>query len=205
MHSEKNTANIELAVGICGHRWVRESPELQAATDKVVEKIERHYSVQGIRLLSPLAEGADRIVAKRILSFPKVYLVALLPFPVKEYLMDFSGPESVEEFRDLFGRANQVIELPGQQNREQAYVSLAKTLLDQCDVLIGVWDGKPANGRGGTAEIVQEARRRGMPLAWILHGKPDARIRKMIANEEAMSDIVFERFPMDKSKPEPEN
>lgn len=194
MHSENNTADNELAIGICGHRWVRESLELLSAIDKVVEKIEQDYSFQSLKLVSPLAEGADRVVAKQMLLSSNAALVALFPFPVEDYLVDFSTPVSVREFRDLFVQANQVIELPGHLNREEAYVALGKTLLDQSDVLIAVWDGKPANGRGGTAEIVQEARERGMPLAWIHHTQP-GKMETVVTPDAVQMRLIFERFP----------
>src|SRR5439155_12740709 len=38
---------------------------------------------------------------------------------------------------------------------------------DRCDVLIALWDGQPARGRGGTAEVVALARRVGRPLICI--------------------------------------
>jgi hypothetical protein len=38
---------------------------------------------------------------------------------------------------------------------------------DQCDALVAVWDGQPARGRGGTADIVAYARKKRRPLAWI--------------------------------------
>jgi len=194
MHSENKTTDIELAIGICGHRWVRESSELLSAIDKVVEKIEQDYSFQSLKLISPLAEGADRVVAKRMLLSSNAALVALLPFPVEDYLVDFSTPVSVREFRDLFVQANQIIELPGHLTREEAYVALGKTLLDQSDVLIAVWDGKPANGRGGTAEIVQEVRERGMPLAWIHHTQP-GKMETVVTPDADQMRLIFERFP----------
>ena len=45
-------------------------------------------------------------------------------------------------------------------------------MVDRCDVLIAVWDGEPARGPGGTAEIVAYALERGRP---IVHIRPDVR------------------------------
>lgn len=39
--------------------------------------------------------------------------------------------------------------------------------MDNCDVLLALWNGKPAAGQGGTAEIVHYARQKGCPLFWI--------------------------------------
>lgn len=40
-------------------------------------------------------------------------------------------------------------------------------MLDASDVLVAVWDGEPAQGLGGTAEIVELARHLKKPLLWI--------------------------------------
>jgi len=205
MKSEFKTANVELVIGITGHRWVKESQELLNAIDKVLEKITQVYSYRSLKLISPLAEGADRIVARRILSLPDANLVALLPFPMQDYLEDFATPESEREFRELYQRADQVIELPGSQVRDEAYVALGKILLDHSNILIAIWDGEPANGRGGTAEIVLEARGRGLPLAWIVHKQPGSIESDVIPPEEDQESVIFERFPSQKPVSEPEN
>jgi hypothetical protein len=195
MDSENKITNTELTIGISGHRWLKESHQFMDAINKVLEEINRVYSFRKLKLLSPLAEGADSIVAKRILSLSNTHLIALLPLPVEEYLEDFSTPESVKEFQEFLHRADQVIELPGNQVREDAYVALGRALLDQCDILVAIWDGEPARGRGGTAEIVREARTRGMPLAWILHKQPESSRSEMSPSEEGQIEVFFERFP----------
>ena len=191
IHADANA----LVVGISGHRWVRESPELLLAIDRVIVKINHTYSNLGFKILSPLAEGADRIVAKRMLLSSEARLIGLLPFPVDDYLSDFSTPESVKEFQDLFGKADEVIELSGNRVRDDAYAALGKVLLDECTVLIAIWDGEPARGRGGTAEIVQAARNRGLPLAWILYKQPESSGSEMRPSEERQIEVFFERFP----------
>ncbi|WP_198036875.1 hypothetical protein [Nocardia sp. BMG51109] len=40
-------------------------------------------------------------------------------------------------------------------------------MLDDADELFAVWDGKPARGYGGTADVVAVARQRGMPVTVI--------------------------------------
>jgi len=43
----------------------------------------------------------------------------------------------------------------------------SNVMLDQADRLFAVWDGKPARAYGGTADVVAEARKRGMPVTII--------------------------------------
>ncbi|NUP64306.1 MAG: hypothetical protein HOW71_19265 [Nonomuraea sp.] len=37
-------------------------------------------------------------------------------------------------------------------------------MLDDAEVLFAIWDGQPARGYGGTADVVAEARRREVPV-----------------------------------------
>ncbi|PMX86640.1 hypothetical protein C1X43_34300, partial [Pseudomonas sp. GW460-C3] len=45
-----------------------------------------------------------------------------------------------------------------------AYLDCGIETVNACDVLVALWDGEPARGRGGTAEIVTYARELGQPL-----------------------------------------
>jgi hypothetical protein len=40
-------------------------------------------------------------------------------------------------------------------------------MLDRAEHLFAVWDGKPARGYGGTADVVAEARQRAIPVTVI--------------------------------------
>jgi hypothetical protein len=64
-------------------------------------------------LVSPLAEGADRLVAQRALATGWT-LRALLPFEATRYEEDFQGDGSVGEFRELLARAVGVEVVPDQ-------------------------------------------------------------------------------------------
>jgi hypothetical protein len=56
-------------------------------------------------------------------------------------------------------------------------------LLDNCDLLIAVWDGEHSRGRGGTREIMGQAARRGMPVIVIPPDGSDLTIRGSIHAE----------------------
>ncbi|MFJ8953478.1 hypothetical protein ACIRO1_25525 [Streptomyces sp. NPDC102381] len=43
-------------------------------------------------------------------------------------------------------------------------MAAGKEVVDQSDVLLAVWDGKPAGGKGGTADVVAYAQRQGMDV-----------------------------------------
>jgi hypothetical protein len=110
---------------------------------------------------SSLAEGADRLVARALLE-RGARLVAVLPFEPADYRGDFSTSASTSDFDELLALASQVrVTTTTDASREAAYEAAGRAILHACDVLIAVWDGLPARGRGGTAQIVEEARERG--------------------------------------------
>ncbi|MBF9152231.1 hypothetical protein [Novosphingobium jiangmenense] len=166
-------------VGIVGHR-----PDRLEDAGKIAEQIGRLLSaiesaisdlssgsVAGaghrIRLVSALAEGADRIAARVALGQGKA-LVAVLPFPAEVYQGDFADEASRADFAALLQAATSTIVLDGTtQARERAYDRAGLLLLDNVDLLIAVWDGGPGRGRGGTREVIEEAARRSVPLVTI--------------------------------------
>ena len=123
-------------------------------------------------ILSSLAEGADRLVARVGLEFPGVDLHALLPLAPEDYRRDFASAASRAEFDALLARASSVEVLPPADTREAAYVNAGRVLVDRCDAVVAIWDGGPARGPGGTADVVAYAREKGRPLHWILSGDP---------------------------------
>jgi FtsH-binding integral membrane protein len=158
-----------LWVGVTGHRSLVEDPRLVQQLREVVQRIRRlppPSAATPVRLgvVSPLAEGADRLVAREILRLEGSALEAALPLPPEQYVGDFTTPVSRAEFQELLEGASMVTVLAAGGNRDEAYLRVGQYVVDRCDVLIAIWDGLPARGQGGTAEIVQRARQRGVPM-----------------------------------------
>jgi hypothetical protein len=178
-------STTSLAVGVTGHRRlgsVIESnvehtvPDILADIEQIADEVSARYprskDTSTLQITSSLAEGADRLVA-RIAVDRGWRLCAPLPFRRNEYERDF--PNSVNEFRSLLACAKKtglVIELDGTRAQSgNAYLQAGRIMLEHSDVLIAVWDGKIANGEGGTGQIVEEARRRGVI---VIHFAADA-------------------------------
>jgi hypothetical protein len=77
----------------------------------LLREFQKRYSSTPIVLLSPLAEGADRLVAEVALEVG-ARLVVPLPMPQHLYEEDFRSPESLAEFRCLLERAEHCITVP---------------------------------------------------------------------------------------------
>src|SRR5208337_3311670 len=183
-----------IRIGVTGHRKLDNPAAVQALVTKAiaaeVEKLFPEASRRNIervrragttaisfRVLSPLAEGADRVVARAVLSDPNARLDVVLPLALEDYLEDFTSEESRKEFEELLSRCRKPVSLrmrriqddcrdAGDQAelRRDAYRQVGQYVVDHCDVLIAIWDGQPSRGRGGTAETVQYAQEQSRPI-----------------------------------------
>lgn len=153
-------------LGVTGHRDLTPSARLTAAVEAVLSEARGLAASRDERLalISPLAEGADRLAARLALAAGGVELHALLPLTPDDYRRDFATAASRREFADLLRRAAAVEVLPPPHRRPHAYRALGEELVRRCDLLLAIWDGGPVRGAGGTAEVVALARRRGLPL-----------------------------------------
>jgi hypothetical protein len=143
-------------------RLIRESAQAALTTDDVAGKADTFT----LRIVSPIAEGADRLVAQAGLDLGAA-LQCPLPLPRDDYINDFTTADSKKAFNALLARAERVFELDASGDRKDAYLEVGRLVLSQSDVLIAIWDGKRAKGRGGTAEIVAEALARRTPVIWL--------------------------------------
>src|SRR5262245_29115360 len=107
-----------------------------------------------IAIVSPLAEGADRLCAEMAVD-RGFELRAPLPFAESEYSRDV--PDTVKDFDRLIDRARTtggVVNLGGDteqgEPRNKAYMAVGEFVVRNCDLLIALWDGKPSRGYGGT-------------------------------------------------------
>ena len=184
-----------VAVGVSGHRNLPDIQAISNAIDEVLGTIHAVYGDGPIQVISPLAEGADRMVVWRAMAYYSVRLVVPLPLETSDYMLDFKSTSSKAEFITLLEQADQIYELPAEDTRDACYLAAGIYVLDHSDVLIAVWDGMPPQGTGGTADIVVEARRRGMPMAWVQVARSE---RKLSQVKRVITDgvlIQYEGFP----------
>lgn len=157
-----------LKIAITGHRRLVVDNALIHGIDQSLHIIQDAFPGLSWRLLSGLAEGADRLVLERaLLCQPDLSLCAALPLPAADYLTDFDSHETLAAFNRSIDRAEQVVVMPPQTSRQEAYRAAGEYLVHHSDLLLAVWDGQPAVGVGGTGEVVDLARRYGLTFVWV--------------------------------------
>lgn len=159
---------IPIIIGVTGHRDLRteDTPELEQQVRKIFEELQVQYPDTPLLVLSPLAEGADRLVARVALE-QHTQLVVPLPLPRLEYEKDFNTPESRAKFDRLLEKAWKCFELPlvvGNTleniqnygpNRDKQYAQVGAYIARHSQILIALWDGVETGLVGGTAQIVK--------------------------------------------------
>ena len=148
--------------GVTGHRVLPPS---------VVECAVRHWrrvlpADTQLRGVSNLADGADQLFATQVLAAGGALEVVL---PCEGYAGSLIADESRARFSELRRAAASVLTMPYPEPSDQAFLAAGQALVDRCDHLFAVWDGRPARGLGGTADIVDYARARGLPVTvlWV--------------------------------------
>jgi len=189
-------ALLTLVIGVTGHRDIPadEFPALAARVAELLRTLRREFPGLPLLMLTPLADGGDRIAARAAVALD-VPLFVPLPFARDEYERDFDTPESLAEFRELVAGAR-VRELPLAPGisadqiaargpaRNRQYAQLGMFISSHCQVLLALWDGKPSDALGGTAQVVDYHITNAMP--WL--EKRDI-APNLLADDE--SDLVY--------------
>jgi hypothetical protein len=150
-----------MRIAITGHRG------LPTATERLINRAIREqlatYSSSELVGVSNLADGADQLFAQAVLDAGGQLDVIV---PAAEY-RDGLPEEAHGTYDALLSRAASVHRLERVESTEDAHMEASQAMLGRADRLFAVWDGKPARGYGGTADVVAEARNRGIPVTVI--------------------------------------
>jgi hypothetical protein len=189
--------DLAFRVGIVGHRPNRLPKEadklnalrsmLRMVLNEVQAEVRSHAGLSPeqtqfsdapavLRAISPLAEGSDRMFAEQALDLGYA-LCCPMPFSQEEFEKDFMPPDALEEnsvarFQGFLQRARAgagltIFELDGDRADKDVYGVAGRVVLNQSDLLIAVWDGHEAAGRGGTVDTLRDAVKYHVPVLWI--------------------------------------
>lgn len=177
------TSLLPLVVGITGHRNIRaeDIPVLATKIHAFFDELRTLYPHTPLLLLSPFAEGADRLAAE--IAFEKgIDVIAPLPFQSELYEKDFTNQDSLIEFHNLTKKAKYTFELPiltgSTYNdisehgaaRDKQYALVGSYIARHSQILLALWDGLPSELVGSTAQVVH-FKLEGIPYPYI-HQNP---------------------------------
>ncbi len=154
-----------MIIGVTGHRDLKEEclGYYEKQVHLLLADLKRKYS--NIMIYSPLSDGADRIIVQEGIKL-SIPFIAVLPMPKDKYIMDFNN-HSLKEFENLLKQAEEIIttslchgnnleEISAYSTqRDMQYESCGHYIVDSCDSLIALWDGKYIGLIGGTGEIIK--------------------------------------------------
>ncbi len=161
-------ALVPIIFGVTGHRDLQpeDLPYLEQRVREIFLAIQSKYKNSPIALLSPLAEGADRLVAKVALEIG-ANLIVPLPMPAAEYEKDFIDSTSKSEFADLRSKSSACFELPlveentlqsiskSGPERDRQYEQVGAYIAQHSQILIALWNGVDDGKVAGTAAVVR--------------------------------------------------
>ena len=153
-------ALVPIVFAVTGHRDLLDDdlPVLSAVVSEQLRMLSEQHPNSPCLLLSALAEGADRLVARCALD-AGWDLGVVLPLPQADYEADFLNENSIAEFRALIARSAWCRDISSAGvGRPACYDALGEWLARHSQVLIALWDGGPGKGSGGTAEVVKRFR-----------------------------------------------
>ena len=187
-----------LVVGVTGHRDLvpAELPGIRGRVREFLMHLNGQYPDRDLVVLTPLAEGADRLVAEEALALG-LPVTVVLPMPRALYAEDFATAESRGQFDRLCAAATDLFELPltagntpgfvddHGPNRARQYAQLGVFLSAHCHILLALWDGRESTEIGGTAQVVRFHQDDVMPG----FAPRSAASRLILADDE--SDLVY--------------
>lgn len=158
---------LPIVIGVTGHRHLRAADisKHREHARELFAQLRRRYPSTPLRIVTALAEGADRLVAEVALE-EGLELLVPLPLEPADYERDF--PDSIAQFHSILRRVppEQVFVLPRgadagherltpHDQREKRYRAVGMFLAQQSHLLLALWDGQPTDSSAGTAAVVR--------------------------------------------------
>lgn len=146
-------SNVNIKVAVTGHRPARLKGAEPAVSAWLAQQLKELNSKNVIEAAyCGMAQGTDQLFALECIK-QDIPLYCVYPFkrekfhPQEEYIMNAAA--SVITLETLYSRAS--------------YFKRDKYMVDNCDILLAVWDGVQA---GGTWLTIDYARKQGVPIIY---------------------------------------
>jgi hypothetical protein len=164
--NDKNSAirlPAVLAIGFTGHRTLPNEAQSRELIRKFLEerKASTAATVYGV---SSAAAGGDLVFAEVCIQLA-IPLRILLPVSAEFFRQDFDEA-TWTRVEQVLKAAFSVQVTGNQQLRDERYYECGIETVQQCQLLVALWNGQPSRGIGGTEEIVSFAENIGKPVFW---------------------------------------
>lgn len=152
-----------LTVGFTGHRKLADEKVVQAAIAQTLDRL----TITNPRLagVTSAASGADTLFLEELKRRSIPYFL-YLPASVERFREDFTS-EQWQRVSPYLGKALNVEVVAAEIPEDSGYLEAGLLVADEADVVIAVWNGRPAEGVGGTGDIVHYCRQLDKPLVVI--------------------------------------
>lgn len=147
-----------MRVGITGHRGL--SKEIEQRVKAMLTEQVAAFDARDLVGISCIADGPDTWWAQAVLDAGGRIEVVIPAERYREGLPDWHHAD----YDSLFSRASDTHPTGMADSTSEAHQAGSEILVGLSDVVLAVWDGLPARGYGGTADVVSYAERVGVPV-----------------------------------------
>ncbi|WP_107486551.1 hypothetical protein [Streptomyces sp. MUSC 14] len=147
-----------MRVGITGHRGL--STEVEERVRTLLDEAVSSFNATELVAVSCIADGPDSWFAEAVLKRGGRLEVVIPAAKYRESLPDWHHPT----YDKLLSHASDIHETGMTESTSEAHQAGSEILVGLAEELLAVWDGKPAWGYGGTADVVAYAERTGIPV-----------------------------------------
>jgi hypothetical protein len=145
-------------IAVSGHRGF--TPEVEELIDKAIRAELQRYCGADLVGLSCLADGADQLFARAVLDAGGALAVFVPATRYRAGLPDEAKPR----YDALISQAASVHHLNHEESTSRSHMDASVAMIQAAERLFAIWDGEPARGFGGTADVVAYARETGVPV-----------------------------------------
>ncbi|MEU2874582.1 hypothetical protein ABZ769_36285 [Streptomyces olivoreticuli] len=147
-----------MRIGITGHRGLPDEVK-QLVRQQLVEAVSAR-TPEDLVGVSCIADGPDAWFAQTVLDHGGRIEVVIPAEGYRNGLPDWHH----QTYDELLRRASDVHHTDMVESDPQAHMAGSELLVGLVDEVLAVWDGQPARGYGGTADVVAHAIRTGVPV-----------------------------------------
>ncbi len=140
-----------MKIGITGHQNLGSAETITWLSNVLRSAIRQNNIDFG---LSSLAVGADQLFVEVLKDMHMRYIAII---PCDGYEQTFTTSIDREKYNSLLQTAFEIVNLPFDKPSEEAFYEAGKQIASNSNMIIAIWNGQPAKGLGGTADIVKFA------------------------------------------------